>query len=183
MPAVQQVEAQLRKIPTRAKRATRSLPGFQNNFVLKLLRVGKPAHALALVAMVGPTIKACAADNPPPGSGSQTIHSCSPNYTDENKLGRLSIQQKGPGSSIQWGTYPKLPADQYVVSIYVGSKKVDGKKQNYPPHGSLPARLWDRSKDRYVRTYQPRQVFKITGISYDAKGGVVQKFFIKCRLV
>jgi len=69
------------------------------------------------------------------------------------------------------------------VSIYVGSQKVDGKKQNYPPHGSLPARTWDRSKGRYIRTYQPGQIFKITGTSYDTKGAVVQRFFIKCKLV
>lgn len=69
------------------------------------------------------------------------------------------------------------------MSIYVGSKKVDGKKQSYPPHGSLPARTWDRSKNRYLRTYKPGQIFKITGTSYDTKGAVVQKFFIKCKLV
>ncbi|HEY3562739.1 MAG TPA: hypothetical protein VGL05_34970 [Kribbella sp.] len=145
-----------------------------------LRSIRKPAHALMLVAMVVPIAKACAADVP---AGSRSIHSCSPNYTDENKLGRLSVQQKGPGTSIQWGTYPKLPADRYVVSIHIDAKKVDGKKQSYPPHGSLPARTWDRSKNRYVATYKSGQIFKITGTSYNTKGAVVQEFYIRCKLV
>ncbi|MEV0797114.1 MULTISPECIES: hypothetical protein [unclassified Kribbella] len=69
------------------------------------------------------------------------------------------------------------------MSIHVGSKKVDGKRQSYPPHGSLPARTWDKSKNRYIRTYNPGQIFKITGTSYNTKGAVVQTFFIKCKLV
>ena len=149
----------------------------------QLAQPRKPVHALLLIALLGLTAKACAAENPPAGSGSHTVHSCSPNYTDQNKLGRLSIQQKGPGTSIQWGTYPKLPADRYIVSIYVGSKKVDGKKQNYPPHGSLPARTWSNSKNRYVPMYKAGQILKITGTSYNAKGSVVQEFYIKCKLV
>jgi hypothetical protein len=32
----------------------------------------------------------------------------------------------------------KLNAGPWVVSVYVANKKVDGKKQNYAPHGSLP---------------------------------------------
>ncbi|MEV0795496.1 hypothetical protein [Kribbella sp. NPDC050459] len=155
----------------------------KNKLTKRFTRARKPANALVLVALLVPTAKACAADNPPPGSGSHTVHSCSPNYTDENKLGRLSIQQKGPATSIQWGTYPRLPADRYIVSIYVGAKKVDGKKQSYPPHGSLPARTWDKSKNRYVPTYKSGQIFKITGTSYDTKGTVVQKFYIRCKLV
>ncbi|HZX06724.1 hypothetical protein [Kribbella sp.] len=152
----------------------------ERSLAQKLSLTTKPAHALMLIAMIAPTAKACAADVP---AGSHSIHSCSPNYTDENKLGRLSVQQKGPGSSIQWGAYPKLPADRYVVSIHVDAKKVDGKRQSYPPHGSLPARTWDRSKNRYVATYKSGQIFRITGTSYNAKGAVVQEFYIRCKLV
>jgi hypothetical protein len=181
--AIQQVEGQLRQIFPHAHRATRRLTGLQNNFVMKLLRAGKPAHALALMAMVGPTIKACAADNPPPGSGSHTIHSCSPNFIDENELGRLAVQQRGSGTTIAWGVYPKLPADRYKISIYIGGSVFDGKNQNYPPHGSVPPLVWSTGRKRYVRTYSPGQIFRIAGTSYDAKGGIVQKFYIKCRLV
>jgi hypothetical protein len=134
----------------------------------------RPAHGLAA--------KACVPAGGPPGSHSQTIHSCSPNYTDQNKLGRLSVQQKGPGTSIQWGAYPNLPAEKYIVGVYIGDKKVDGKNQSYAPHGSLPGRIQDKH-GRSVRTYKTGQIFKISGTSYDAKGGVVQKFYIKCRLV
>lgn len=184
MSAIQQLKQKLHQVHVAANLIPGTSAGRQNNQVARqFVQAGAPAHALALVAMVVPTVKACAADTPRPGSGSTTIHSCSPNYTDENKLGRLSIQQKGPGTSIQWGTYPKLPADRYVVSIHVGSKKVDGKRQSYPPHGSLPARTWDKSKNRYIRTYNPGQIFKITGTSYNTKGAVVQTFFIKCKLV
>jgi hypothetical protein len=148
-----------------------------------LLMQRKPAHVVAIVALLGLTTKACVpAGGAPPGSHSQTIHSCSPNYTDENKLGRLSVQQRGPGTSIQWGAYPNLPAEKYIVGIYIGDKKVDGKKQNYAPHGSLPARAPNK-RGHLVRTYKTGQIFKIAGTSYDAKGSVVQKLFIKCRLV
>ncbi|WP_432892891.1 hypothetical protein ACQPYH_18570 [Kribbella sp. CA-245084] len=160
-----------------------AVPQLKEHLATRLPLSGRPPHALLLVVLLGLTAKACAADNPSAGSGSHSVHSCSPNYTDQNKLGRLSIQQKGPGTSIQWGTYPKLAADRYIVSVYVGSKKVDGKKQSYPPHGSLPARTWSNSKNRYVAMYKTGQIIKITGTSYNAKGAVVQEFYIKCRLV
>jgi hypothetical protein len=147
------------------------------------LTVPRQEGRSALVAMVGPTIKACAADNPPPGSGSATVHSCSPNYTDENKLGRLSVQQPGSGTRIAWGVYPKLPAQRYKLSIWIDGKVVDGKNQSYPPHGSVPPQNWNRKKTKMVPTYHAGQIFKITGKSYDAKGNVVQAFYIKCRLV
>lgn len=157
--------------------AVRQLTG---SLARNLMSIRKPVRALMVVALVVPIAKTCAADVP---AGSRPIHSCSPNYTDENKFGRLSVQQKGPGASIQWGTYPKLPADRYVVSIHIDAKKVDGKKQGYPPHGSLPPRTWDRSEARYVATYKSGQIFKITGTSYNTKGAVVQQFYIRCKLV
>ncbi|MGQ0773264.1 MAG: hypothetical protein ACT4NY_02420 [Pseudonocardiales bacterium] len=68
--------------------------------------------------------------------------------------------------------YPKLPAARYVVSVYAGARKVDGKDQDYAPHGSLqPSR------------YSAGDIFKIQGKTYDSDGGVVQSFFIRCRLV
>jgi hypothetical protein len=142
----------------------------------------RSATILLAVGLVAVLPKACAADNPPPGSGSRTIHSCSPDYTDENKLGRLSVQQKGPGASIQWGAYPKLDADKYVVMITIGGVKVDGKNQSYPPHGSLSYLVWNKKRTKQVPRYHSGQIFKISGTSYTANGAVVQKFFIKCKL-
>jgi len=107
----------------------------------------------------------------PPGSNSATVHSCSPNYIDENKRGRLAIQQRHAGATVAWGTYPKLPARLYIVRVYVGRKVVDGKNQNYPPHGSIPPEF-----------YRSGQIFKVVGKSYDSKHNVVQTFYIKCRL-
>jgi hypothetical protein len=139
----------------------------------------RPALALASALLI-PMAQECAPpnSNDPPGNNSATIHSCSPDYTDENKLGRLSVSQRGPKSTVRWGAFPKLPASRYVVQIYVGSKVVDGKNQYYQPHGSLP---WKNRRGQIM--YKSGQVFKLVGTSYDAKGNVVQKFFIKCRLV
>lgn len=153
---------------------------FNESFVRKLMGARKLAGALMMVAMVAPIAKACAADSSP---GSATIHSCSPNYTDENKLGKLSVQQRGPGTRIAWGVYPKLPAERYKLSIWIDGKVVDGKNQSYPPHGSVPPQNWNKKKTKMVPTYHTGQIFKITGKSYDTKGNVVQAFYIKCRLV
>ena len=40
----------------------------------------------------------------------------------------------------QWGIYmynSKLDTGPWFVSVYVGKKKVDSKKQDYAPHGSV----------------------------------------------
>lgn len=146
------------------------------------LASSRSANALLVVALFGSVVQQCVPAGDPPGSRSRTVHSCSPNYTDENKLGRLSVQQRAPGSSIQWGAYPKLEAARYVVAITIGGRKVDGKNQRYPPHGSLPGKV--RNKEgRLVRLYRSGQLFKLSGTSYDPKGHVVQRFFIKCKLV
>ncbi len=121
-----------------------------------------PRSTLVVITLL--TATGCA---PPTTTG----HSCSPNYIRENKLGRLAVQQRGPGSSVAWGAYPKLPAERYRVSVYAGGRKVDGKNQTYPPHGSIPG-----------NRYQSGQAFRIEGKSFDSKGGVVQTFFIKCTL-
>ena len=64
----------------------------------------------------------------------------------------------------------------------VDGKVVDRKNQDYPPHGSLPARVMNKH-GKSVPRYKSDQIFKIVGTSYAAKGGkTVQQFFIKCRL-
>lgn len=121
----------------------------------------------ALLVTVATTATECASVE-----DADTIHSCSPSYIDENELGRLAVQQPGPRTTVAWGVYPKLPAARYVVSVYAGARKVDGKDQDYAPHGSL-------SQNRY----SAGDIFKIQGKTHDMEGGVVQKFFIRCRLV
>ncbi len=151
---------------------------------MKLLRrlavSTKPALAVVVMIVLAESPDACAPEDPPP-SKSQTTHSCSPNYIDENDNGLLSVQQRGPHSSIQWGAYPKQPAARYHVKIYLGTRVVDTKNQNYAPHGSLPGTV--RKNGRQVPLYQSGQIFKLVGTSYDPKGNVVQQFFIKCGLV
>jgi hypothetical protein len=141
----------------------------------------KPALMFVAMMVLAAQPDGCAPPDPPP-SKSQTTHSCSPNYTDENENGRLSVQQRGPGYSIQWGAYPRLPAAWYHVTVTIEGKVVDKKNQDYPPHGSLPARVMNKH-GKSVPRYKSGQIFKIVGTSYAAKGGkTVQQFFIKCRL-
>jgi hypothetical protein len=146
----------------------------------KLTASTRPALAIVVVIVLAESPDACAPDDAPP-SKSQTIHSCSPNYIDENANGLLSVQQRGPHSSVQWGAYPKQRAAQYHVKVYIGAKVVDSKKQNYAPHGSFPGTV--RKNGLQVPAYRSGQIFKVVGTSYDPKGSVVQQFFIKCRLV
>jgi hypothetical protein len=149
-------------------------------FIRRLTISPRAVQVLATVLLVDLTMGCATAD--PPGSKSHTVHSCSPNYIDENQLGSLSVQQRGPSPSpIQWGAYPKLPAARYHVRIYIGSRVADTKNQNYAPHGSIGP-YYTRNNKR-VKSYTRGQIFKIVGTSYDPKGNVVQKFFIKCRLV
>ncbi|HSV66314.1 MAG TPA: hypothetical protein VLJ59_10475 [Mycobacteriales bacterium] len=67
------------------------------------------------------------------------------------------------------GVYPKQQAGRYMVRVYSGDRKVDGKDQDYPPHGSVPP-----------TRYKSGQTFFVTG-TIDT-GSVIQKFYIKCVL-
>jgi hypothetical protein len=96
-------------------------------------------------------------------------HRCSPGYTDQNFLGSLSAQQRGPGYGVQWGVYPKASADRYVVNVYVGDKRVDAKDQGYPPHGSVNA-----------RDVKSGASFRLEGEIHSPN--LVQTFFLQCEL-
>jgi hypothetical protein len=150
------------------------------NLLRRLTAFTRPALAIGVMIVLAESPDACAPEDPPP-SKSQTTHPCSPNYIDENENGLLSVQQRGPHSSIQWGAYPTQRAAQYHVKVYIGTKVIDSKKQNYAPHGSFPGIV--RKNGRQVPSYLSGQIFKLVGTSYDPKGNVVQQFFIKCRLV
>ena len=73
----------------------------------------------------------------------ENIGSCSPSYEiAQAGAGRLSIQQAGKGAAIQWGLYVEAPykiGTQFVVTVYAGGVKIDGKNQNYEPHGRIGA--------------------------------------------
>lgn len=87
---------------------------------------------LALIALIAAT--GCAVEVSPPKGP------CSPSYEAPSAYGSFSAQQRGPGTSIQWGIYPNYPVSRYVIDVYIGSWRLDHKDQNYPPHGSVPAR-------------------------------------------
>lgn len=95
--------------------------------------------------------------------------SCSPSFTPSSQYGRLSVQQRSPGSSIQWGFYPSVPVSTFVVDVYMGSRRVDHKSQAYPPHGS-------------VNVVDVRQgaTFSISGQATNPKGDVLV-FGLRCR--
>lgn len=95
--------------------------------------------------------------------------SCSPTFEPGNSYGRLSVQQRVPGASIQWGFYPRVSVSTYKVDVYMGSRRVDAKVQNYPPHGSV-----NRADVRKGST------FRLSGTATNPKGDVLT-FGVRCR--
>lgn len=95
--------------------------------------------------------------------------SCSPAFEPGNQYGRLSVQQRNPGNSIQWGFYPNVAVSTYQVNIYLGSRRFDGKNQNYPPHGSVPA-----------SAVTAGVTFRIDGRATNPKGDILV-FGLRCR--
>jgi hypothetical protein len=54
----------------------------------------------------------------------------------------VTVQQSGPHAALQWGIYvaPKYKTGTaWVVRVYAGGVKIDGKVQSYEPHGSIGA--------------------------------------------
>jgi hypothetical protein len=80
----------------------------------------------------------------------------------------MSVQQRSPGSSIQWGFYPSVPVSSFVVDIYMGSRRVDHKAQAYPPHGSVS-----------VANVRKGSTFSMTGRATNPKGDVLV-FGLRC---
>ena len=59
--------------------------------------------------------------------------------TYKGNAGAIHVQTSKNGY-VAWGIYmynPKLDAGPWTVDVYVGSRRVDHKKQNYAPHGSV----------------------------------------------
>lgn len=93
------------------------------------------AHA-STVLLVTSILSACSVS-----VSTKAVGPCSPSYSINNsKYGRATAQQLGRGGSIQWGVVVvdkyKI-GTQFVVAVYAGREKVDGKNQNYEPHGSI----------------------------------------------
>jgi len=96
-------------------------------------------------------------------------HSCSPSFSPSNSLGSISAQQRGKGYGIQWGVYPKQPAVNYVVDVYINKRRVDHKNQGYPPHGSVNA-----------RDVVSGGIFQLDDTATNAKGDKAI-FYLTCR--
>lgn len=67
---------------------------------------------------------------------------CSPEYVVGGAEGRLAVRQEGRGKSIAWGIYvaPEYKTGTtWVVKVYAGGTRIDGKNQAYEPHGSVSA--------------------------------------------
>lgn len=130
----------------------------------------KPSIVLILATVVAVT--GCAAEGI---ETSPEVDSCYPSYEAPSEYGRFTAQQGGPGEGIQWGAYP-YPAyrgDQYVVSVYLGGVKVDGKNQPYAPHGSIGPKR--------VQKYGAGSEFEISG-TVKSGGKVVLEFSLKCEI-
>jgi hypothetical protein len=59
--------------------------------------------------------------------------------TYRGNAGAIHVQTSKNGT-VAWGIYmynPKLDAGPWVVNVYVGSRRVDHKSQDYAPHGSV----------------------------------------------
>ena len=123
---------------------------------------GRWLAALAVVVLT--TTGGCAVEVSPPKGD------CSPSYAAPSEYGSFSAQQSGPGAPIQWGIYPNYPVARFVVDVLVGSRRVDHKDQNYPPHGSVSATdVRGRSGEDLT----------VSGQITDAKGNALN-FQLKC---
>ena len=71
---------------------------------------------------------------------SPPIESCH-DYRVKSEFGRFGIQQKAKGQAISWGAYPSkvYSGTWYRVTVRADGAKIDGKSQNYAPHGSVGA--------------------------------------------
>lgn len=78
------------------------------------------------------------------GVGPADVPPCAPSFRGGGKDGVVDFQQSGPGQPIAWGVRANDDAfnqnGQWTVDVYSGRRRVDGKTQNYPPHGSVNAR-------------------------------------------
>jgi hypothetical protein len=102
------------------------------------MRGVKTAAGFAGVGLVATLVSGCSAS-----VSTKAVGQCSPSYTvSQAGYGRVTAQQAGRGQTIAWGVYVAdkyKVGTQFVVSLYAGGVKIDGKNQTYEPHGSVGA--------------------------------------------
>lgn len=93
--------------------------------------------AVALFATVTLALTGCVATYNEADYGG--YKSCVPYYKADSQIGNFTIQQQGPGRSLQWGAYPyrEFTGTWYNLSVYANGVKIDSKSQSYAPHGSV----------------------------------------------
>lgn len=74
-----------------------------------------------------------------------------------------------------WGAYPnaQYSGTWYNVSVYANGTKIDGKSQNYPPHGSVSAAR--------AKKYSGK-ILELSG-TVTNNGDVVLVFDMQCRIM
>ena len=72
------------------------------------------------------------------GGGEPTIASCF-GYTSSGAQGSVSFQQAAAERAVAWGIrYTGTSnVNWFIVDVLVNGRRVDGKAQNYDPHGSV----------------------------------------------
>lgn len=103
-----------------------------------------------------------------------TFNTCH-DYRAHTLFGRFTVQQEKKGSRIAWGAYPKedLTGDRYEFAILLDGKRIDGKAQYYPPHGSI----------------HPDDLRKASGKTLEIKGKVTKggklmlAYRMRCRVL
>lgn len=103
----------------------------------------------------------------------EDIGPCSPEYAVSHPdVGSAYVRQAGKNLPIQWGVYvvPKYKiGSHFIVKVYADGVKIDGKNQDYEPHGSVSA---DRT-----RKYSGK-ILEITGTAVN--GDDTLSFSAKC---
>ncbi len=131
-------------------------------------RIGKVAALAVGTITLAAALSGCVSEYHGP------LGNCYPSYNAGSAYGNFSAQQSGPGGGIQWGAYPNssVKATRYLVDVYVGTKRVDHKDQNYAPHGSVSY------KDVAGRA---GQIFALTGAVYNGSSNTLL-FTLQCKI-
>ena len=86
------------------------------------------------------------------GLRSAHLPSCK-HITYKGKAGAIHVQTSKKGY-VSWGIYMynrKLDSGPWNVDVYVGKRRVDHKKQNYAPHGSVNPKDAKKGKTFHIK--------------------------------
>lgn len=114
---------------------------------------------------------------PDPGSPQNTdtsgLASCAPGIKRESTMGTIAVDQAGPQQKVYWTVRATVPDGVYLVDVYIGTHRVDHKKQAYPPHATIPL-----NQDAGLPS---GAVLLITG-TFTPVNDDPQEFYLRCLL-